>query len=58
LSCDAEALVNLEGAINIWVIDETLPANGCAWFLAVYGDEYYRKEQKREIPGYLTSNSA
>lgn len=33
LSSKAEALVDLEGAVEVWVINETLPPDGRAWFL-------------------------
>lgn len=30
----SETLVNLEGAVEVWVIDKALPSDGCAWFLS------------------------
>lgn len=33
LTGKAEALVDLEGAVKVWVIDETLPTDSRAWFL-------------------------
>ena len=33
LASKAETLVDLEGAIKVWVINETLPSDGRAWFL-------------------------
>jgi len=33
LTSKTQALVNLEGSVEVWVIDETLPSDGCAWFL-------------------------
>lgn len=34
LASKTETLVDLERAIEVWVIDETLPSDGCAWFLS------------------------
>lgn len=33
LTRQTKTFVDLEGAINIGVVDETFPANGCTWFL-------------------------
>ena len=33
LTSKAQTLVDLEGSVEIWVIDETLPSDGRAWFL-------------------------
>lgn len=33
LTSKAETLVDLEGAIEVGVVNETLPSDGCAWFL-------------------------
>jgi hypothetical protein len=33
LTSKAETLVDLEGAVEVWVIDKTLPSDGRAWFL-------------------------
>jgi hypothetical protein len=35
LSADAETLVDLEGLIEVWVVDQTLPADGGTWLLEV-----------------------
>ena len=34
LAGDAETLVDLEGTIDVRVVDEAFPANGGAWLLA------------------------
>ena len=28
-----DTLVDLEGAVEVWIIDQTGPSNSCAWFL-------------------------
>lgn len=33
LTGEAKTLVDLEGAIEVWVIDETLPSDSRPWFL-------------------------
>jgi hypothetical protein len=33
LTGKAEALVDLEGAVEVWIVDETLPSDSRAWFL-------------------------
>lgn len=38
LSSKAETLVDLEGAVEVWVVDKTFPSDGGAWFL-VKGQE-------------------
>jgi hypothetical protein len=35
LTSKTETLVDLEGTIKVWVIDETLPSDGCAGFFKV-----------------------
>lgn len=35
LARDAETLVDLEGLVDVWVVDQTLPADSCAWLLEV-----------------------
>lgn len=35
LAGNSQALVNLEAAVDIGVIDQTLPADSCAWLLKV-----------------------
>lgn len=35
LAGDAQALVDLVRLIDVWVIDQTLPSDGCAWLLKV-----------------------
>lgn len=32
---DAEALVDLEAVVEVGVVDQTFPADGCAWFFEV-----------------------
>ena len=34
LAGEAEALVDLEGTVEVWVIDESLPSNGGTGFLS------------------------
>jgi hypothetical protein len=33
LTGKTQTLVDLEGTVEVWVVDETLPSDGCAWFL-------------------------
>lgn len=35
LAGDAQALVDLVRLINVWVVDQTFPSDGCAWLLEV-----------------------
>lgn len=35
LPSKTKALVDLEGAIEVWIIDETFPPDGCAWLFEV-----------------------
>lgn len=36
LTSHAKALVDLEGTIDVWVVNKTFPADRGAWFLAKY----------------------
>lgn len=42
----AEAFVDLEGTIEVRIIDETLPSDGGAWFFAT-GEEGVRNESEK-----------
>ena len=33
LASKVDTLVYLEGAVEVWIIDQTGPSNSCAWFL-------------------------
>jgi hypothetical protein len=34
LTGSSKAFVDVEGTIDVWVVDETFPSHSCAWFLA------------------------
>jgi len=61
LTSKTEALVDLERPVEVWVVDEPFPPNGCAWFFKVgtHDDEeitpfwYLRFEELRVSDGLL-----
>jgi len=33
LTSKTQTLVDLERSVEVWIVDEALPSDGCAWFL-------------------------